>query len=394
MNQRGRIGIGLAILAIGVSGALKAQQLQEEQAQTGTTPEAGRITFGGNFLVDPCITCKYDPEPSGYAVVGPDNCTLPGTTQWEAVPFIAAATGVVDRIAASIIMDNVNCPQNKVTLSIYSDACYPDGPGDLLVSGEATVAPDSCDVAVAKLSDGPTLVQGTKYWATATTSSLQSDLDARWYASNYDQVAYNFGDGWVLLSSVAPAFLVQGRASGEAAGGPRTEATTRRPFGSNLFVDPCTGCNYDRNAGGFDVRGPDNCTQTGSTIWLAVPFVAARSGVPQRILAPIILNKPDICPQDKVTLSIYTDSCGEGPGSLLVSGEATAQRNPCAMAVAKLRRAPALAKNVKYWITATTTASQSALDASWFASNNAQFALNLGGQWIQFNAGTPAFEVQ
>jgi hypothetical protein len=64
------------------------------------------------------------------------------------------------------------------------------------------------------------------------------------------------------------------------------------------------------------------------------------------------------------------------------------------MAVAKLRNAPSLTKNVKYWITATTTASQSALDASWFASNNAQLALADSFGWFQFSAGTPAFEVQ
>jgi hypothetical protein len=125
-----------------------------------------------------------------------------------------------------------------------------------------------------------------------------------------------------------------------------------------------------------------------------VAFVAARSGVPQRILAPIILNKPDICPQNKVTLSIYTDNCGGGPGTLLASGEATAPRSACDLAIAKLRDAPSLTKNVKYWLTATTTAGQSGLDASWFASNDAQVSLADSFGWFQFSTGTPAFEVQ
>jgi hypothetical protein len=130
-------------------------------------------------------------------------------------------------------------------------------------------------------------------------------------------------------------------------------------------------------------------------IAFAVPFVAARTGAPTRILAPIILKKSDICPQNKVTLSIYTDNCGEGPGTLLVSGEATAPRSPCDLAVAKLRNAPSLTKNVKYWVTATTTTKQSALDASWYASNGAQLALHVAiTGWFQFSSGTPAFEVQ
>ena len=388
--------VGLVVLAIASCETLVAQQGNQEDGSAATVPDAGRITFGGNFSVDPCSTCQYDPDPSGYAVVGPENCTEPGTTQWEAVPFIAAASGVPDRIITSLILENpTNCPENKVTLSIYTDACYPKGPGDLLVSAEATVASNSCDLAIAKLRNGPSLVQGVKYWVTATTSSQQSALDSRWYAANSAQGAINFGDGWIQSTVFTPAFTVQGRASGATVDLTTAPAMARQAFGSNLFVDPCTGCNYDPNASGFDVRGPDNCTQPGSTAWFAVPFVAARTGVPQRILAPIILKKPDICPQNKVTLSIYTDNCGEGPGTLLVSGEATVQIDPCNMALAKLREAPTLTENVKYWVTATTDASQSALDASWYASNNGQAAGNTGlGGWFQFNTGAPAFEVQ
>jgi hypothetical protein len=326
-------------------------------------------------------------------VVGPDNCLEPGTTQWEAVPFIASTNGMPEQIITTLIFENpANCPQNQVTLSIYTDACYPKGPGDLLFSAEATVpaSSTSCDLALAKIRNGPSLVQGIKYWITATTTSQQSALDSRWYASN-SQFAFNLGTGWSQFTAATPAFMVQGKAGTDAR---ETIPSARRPFGTNLFVDPCTGCNCDPNAGGFDVRGPDNCTLPGQTHWEAVAFVTQKTGVPQRILAPIILNNPTLCPQNKVTLSIYTDNCGEGPGTLLVSGEATAQTDPCNLAVAKLRHAPSLSKNVKYWVTATTTASQSGLDASWFASNGAQVALADTFGWFQFNAGTPAFEVQ
>jgi hypothetical protein len=384
----------MAIVTLALAAALRAEEV-EKSAGAGGTPEAGRITFGGNFVVDPCLTCKYDPDPSGYAVVGPDNCTEPGTTQWEAVPFIAAASGVPDRITTSVILENpANCPENKVTLSIYTDACYPTGPGTLLVSGTATVPADSssCDVAVAKIRNGPSLAQGVKYWVTATTTSEQSALDSRWYASNNAQLAYNSGDGWIQAATGTPSFMVQGRATTDTR---ETIPSATGPFGSNLLVDPCTGCNYDPNASGFLVRGPDNCTLPGQTHWEAVPFVASRTGIPRRILAPIIPNKPDVCPQNKVTLSIYTDNCGEGPGTLLVSGEATTPSSPCDLAVAKLHNAPSLTKNVKYWVTATTTTEQSALDTSWYASNNAELALHVAiTGWFQFNAGTPAFEVQ
>lgn len=396
LNKGNFSKIGLASVALALAAALQAQAV-DKSAGAGATPDASRITFGGNFLADPCETCKYNSETSGYFVWGPDNCTLPGKVQSEAVPFIATASGVPDRILTSLILvDPANCPQNQVTISIYSDACYPDGPGDLIFSTEATIpaSSNSCEVALAKLRNGPTLVQDVKYWITATTTSQQGALDSRWYASNNAQVAFSFGDGWTQATAATPAFLVQGRAGEEDKETVSVGEPARRPFGSNLFVDPCTGCNYDPNGGGLDVRGPDNCTIVGSTIWLAVPFVATRTGVPQRILAPIILNKPDICPQNKVTLSIYTDNCGGGPGTLLVSGEATARPDPCNLAVAKLHNAPSLTKNVKYWVTATTDASQSALDASWFGSNNAQLALDLGTGWFQFGADTPAFEVQ
>jgi hypothetical protein len=102
------------------------------------------------------------------------------------------------------------------------------------------------------------------------------------------------------------------------------------------------------------VRGPENCNSE-SLSWTAVPFVAAKSGVPTRISASIILYNPAECPYNKVTLSLYTDNCDVGPDTLLASGVATVPAAPCDLAVARLRNAPALVQGVKYWVTATTS---------------------------------------
>ena len=144
-----------------------------------------QVTSCSNLFVEPCGTCDYNPNPSGFSVRGPDNCSFPGDVQRVAVSFIAAASGVPERVSASIILQNpTDCPTNKVILSIYTDACYPNGPGTLLVSGEATVPASPCDLAVARLRNAPSLTKGTKYWVTATTNASQVGLDARWYASN------------------------------------------------------------------------------------------------------------------------------------------------------------------------------------------------------------------
>jgi hypothetical protein len=128
--------------------------------------------------------------------------------------------------------------------------------------------------------------------------------------------------------------------------------------------------------------------------WIAVPFVAAKSGMPRRISASIILKNPIDCPYNKVTLSLYTDNCDVGPDAPLASGIATVPTAPCDLAVASLRSAPALVQGVKYWVVATTNDQQAGLDATWYASNDAEFGLNLGYGWLQFGGVTPGFLVQ
>ena len=223
---------------------------------------------------------------------------------------------------------------------------------------------------------------------TFSTENAQSPV---WSPDN-SQVAFNTGDGWQHVTGGTPAFMVEG--SGIGLSQTLTDAS-HRAFGSNLFVDPCTGCNYyapgNGSSSGFDVRGPENCNSQ-SLSWTAVPFVAAKSGVPTRISASIILYNPE-WPYNKVTLSLYTDNCDVGPDTPLASGIATVPGAPCDLAIARLRNAPALVQGVKYWVTATTNDQQAGLDATWYASNAAQFALDLGG-WTQFTAGTPGFLVQ
>ena len=195
-------------------------------------------------------------------------------------------------------------------------------------------------------------------------------------------------------SNISPGCPLRLRGEGTGIGLSQmpTDAS-QRAFGSNLFVDPCTGCNYDSNGAAFDVRGPDR-TSPGTFQWDAVPFIASKSGVPHRISASIIVKDSVKCPYNKVTLSLYTDNCDLGPDSPLASGIATVPTAPCDLAVAKLSSAPPLVQGVKYWVVATTNDQQAGLDATWYASNDAEFGLSPGYEWLQFGGVTPGFLVQ
>jgi hypothetical protein len=382
-----------ALLGMLACGAVLAQGRAIASSESaGAGPVAATVIFGTNLISDPCATCNYS-DDGGYALLGPDNCYVPGTTQWLAGTFIASATGVPKQISVPIVLkDPSNCPTKAVTLSIYSDACYPNGPGTPLVSATATIPQAACALTVAKLpNSAPVLTKGTKYWVVATTNAQQVGLDSNWYGSNNSQAAYNTGTGWYRFTGGTPAFMVEGSGIGLSQ---TSIGASDRAFGGNLFVDPCTGCNYDPNGAGFDVRGPDNCTDPGMLHWEAVPFIASKSGVPRGISAAIILRDPIDCPYNKVTLSLYTDNCDVGPDTPLASAIATVAAAPCDLAVARLRNAPALVQGVKYWVVATTDDQQAGLDATWYGSNDAQYALSPGFEWIQFSTVTPAFLVQ
>jgi len=165
-------------------------------------------------------------------------------------------------------------------------------------------------------------------------------------------------------------------------------------FGGNLIVDPCTACNYDSVAGGYYVWGTNNCISPGTTQWIAVPFISNATGVPKKITASITLDPACTTTTNQVTLGIYTDVCGTGPGVVLASGKAIVPPAPCAVAVASLRTAPSLTAGTKYWVVATTTAAQDGLDAIWNASNTSQIGGDVAnGGWFQFSGFVPGFMV-
>ena len=210
--------IGVALLGILACGALLAQEPEmvagRNPSDAPDSPVASTIIFGSNLISDPCATCNYS-DGGGYAVLGPDNCYLPGTTQWLAGTFIARLQVFPSRSRRRSFSDPANCPTNTVTLSIYTDACYPIGPGTPLVSAIATVPQATCALTVAKLpSSAPVLTKGTKYWVVATTNAQQVGLNSNWYGSNNAQYAYNTGTGWEHFTGGTPAFMVQGSGIG------------------------------------------------------------------------------------------------------------------------------------------------------------------------------------
>ena len=167
-------------------------------------------------------------------------------------------------------------------------------------------------------------------------------------------------------------------------------------FGTNLYIDPCTGCNYDSVAGGYYVWGSDNCESPGTTQWIAVSFVSHATGVPRRIKASINLDNACSSKSNQVSLGIWTDACGIGPAVKLSEGKATVPTEPCAIATTSLRDETTLTFGTKYWVVAETIgAAQDGLSAIWYASNNAEIGGNVAsGGWFQFSGFTPGFQVQ
>ena len=167
-------------------------------------------------------------------------------------------------------------------------------------------------------------------------------------------------------------------------------------FGTNLYIDPCTGCNYDSVGGGYYVWGSENCESPGTTQWIAVSFISHLTGVPRRIKASINLDSGCSSKSNQVALGIWTDACGIGPAVKLVEGKAIVPAEPCAIATTSLRDAVTLTFGTKYWVVAETVGpDQDGLSAIWYASNNAQIGGDVAsGGWFQFSGYTPGFQVQ
>lgn len=175
-----------------------------------------------------------------------------------------------------------------------------------------------------------------------------------------------------------------------------TDQTQAPPFFSNLTVDPCTTCNYDSAAGGYFVWGVNNCFSPGTSQWIAVGFVAAKTGIPKSLSAAITQDTSCVGTGTQVTLSVFTDACGLGPATSLMSGVATVAAAPCALTTARIRTTASLTLGTKYWLVATTTtgATQNGLEAIWYGSNGSQIGGNVAaGGWFQFSGFVPAGSV-
>ena len=182
-----------------------------------------------------------------------------------------------------------------------------------------------------------------------------------------------------------------GRATGPMAG--PTDAPLAAPFGGNLEVNACTGCNFDEVDGGYYVWGTNNCIQPGTTQWIGVPFISKRTGTTRFVMAGIELDPACSTSTNQVTLSIYTDDCTTGPGTVIASGNATVSPGPCI--TARARVAAALTAGTRYWAVATTTSpAQDGLDSVWYGSNQSQIGGNVanGGRFF-FQGFVPSFQV-
>ena len=128
--------------------------------------------------------------------------------------------------------------------------------------------------------------------------------------------------------------------------------------------------------------------------WDAVPFIASKSGVPHRDFG--FHYREGFC-----QVSLQQSNAKSLHGQLRSrSGQSVGlrrrHRSDSAMRFGRreARSAPPLVQGVKYWVVATTNDQQAGLDATWYASNDAEFGLSPGYEWLQFGGVTPGFLVQ
>jgi len=175
------------------------------------TPDAA--PFFSNFSVpaDPCTACNYDTN-NGYLVLGPNNCGIPGSTQWLAYPFVAGHTGTTRQVRLAITNWNVCTPTStRFQVDIYTDNCT-GLPGSSLGTATASVASAPCLTARARLAVA--LTMGQKYWVVVTTNTAPTETGttAVWWETVNAIADYNLndGNGWQFLPPGSPgAFSVQ-----------------------------------------------------------------------------------------------------------------------------------------------------------------------------------------
>ena len=163
-------------------------------------------------------------------------------------------------------------------------------------------------------------------------------------------------------------------------------------FGGNLEVNACTGCNFDEVNGGYYVWGATNCEGSGVTQWIAVPFIAKRSGTTRQVSAGVELDNGCTSLGNSFTLGIYNDDCTTGVGTVIATGVARASAGPCILARARVA-APVVA-GTRYWVAATTTPAQDPFSGIWYGSNQSQIGGNVAsGGWFVFSGFVPSFSV-
>jgi len=178
-------------------------------------PDAVNAVFYSNLVVDPCTSCNYSGD-NGYLVLGPNNCGIPGATQWLAYPFVSTRTGAVRQVKLSVTNWGICTPtSSKFTVAIYSDACT-NTPGTQIGNAVAATAPAApCLLANANFGTaGVSLTAGVTYWVVVTTStaSTQNGTTAVWWQANSGKQSYNLddGNGWLYAPLGGPGgFMVQ-----------------------------------------------------------------------------------------------------------------------------------------------------------------------------------------
>jgi hypothetical protein len=212
--------LSLTMLVTLACGTAMAQKIKVpgpwngQRVQMQSLDQTDAVPFYSNLVTNTCTACNYDTN-NGFFILGPTNCFAPGSTQWIAYPFVAAKSGTVKSILASIT-DSGFCVagSTKVTLAIYSDACT-GIPGTQIGSSSVATAPAApCALTQARFRTGaPVLTAGTNYWVVATTvSPTQDGTTAVWWEANTAIAPFNLndGNGWIFNPDGAPGgFTVQ-----------------------------------------------------------------------------------------------------------------------------------------------------------------------------------------
>lgn len=219
MNQTTIKKLSLVLIATLACGTLMAQNQKMSGAHTGprvpmrdaALPPAA--PFYSNLVVDACTACNYSAD-NGYLVLGPNNCGLPGSTQWLAYDFVAGHTGTTRQLSLAITDWSACLPTtHKFTVQIMGDNCTnaPDTT-NVLGTGIGTAPTAPCLLATARLAAPLTI--GVKYWVVVTTSAAttQNATTAVWWEANTAWADYNLndGNGWIAFPAGSPgAFAVQ-----------------------------------------------------------------------------------------------------------------------------------------------------------------------------------------